>query len=462
MLVVITMKTIIFTLTLIVFNCFSQTSPLVPVDTSSTTNAIKLVIDREEIFPAVINLIENAQEEILLNIYLFGGDDNFTQGPDYIGIGKRIVDILEEKMLNGVRVRIITPKPSSVQEKNNNIQNKLKNQGLEDVDKEEIKSEPSYEPVYNYALQKGLPLLPSNTEVLPGSTLWKIDHSKLLIVDGKEALIGGMNFAETVASNRDAMTLITGPIIKQLKAIFANSWNYSLEQINKHAKKFPEITISPEMKNVMLLAQTDESKINTRNEESIQDGYEAGEVQLTLTSPYIQNSRYEIISRLNSTNSGDQIKIAMLLFTDTELIDAVIAAHKRGVNIKVLLDPNRSLYGVDAKGAPNVLAVKPFIEAGIEVRNFNHMPGQELHMKLMIIERSSGSKEFAMGSLNWTVGALEANYELFAFYKDFDQTTDRLTTQFNQDWRDGHSIEKLTFQQNILFLLFKLFHSLVF
>ncbi len=85
------------------------------------------------------------------------------------------------------------------------------------------------------------------------------------------------------------------------------------------------------------------------------------------------------------------LDIRMFLFTDTTLIDAVIAAHKRGVKVRVALNPARR-----SGESENDEARRQLTDAGIEVRDSN--PAFDLtHQKSMSIDNRIGFVE----SLNW-------------------------------------------------------------
>jgi phosphatidylserine/phosphatidylglycerophosphate/cardiolipin synthase-like enzyme len=85
------------------------------------------------------------------------------------------------------------------------------------------------------------------------------------------------------------------------------------------------------------------------------------------------------------------LNIRMFLFTDTTLIDAVIAAHRRGVKVRVMLNPARR-----SGESENEEARKLLTDAGVDVRDSN--PAFALtHQKSMVIDNRTGFVE----SLNW-------------------------------------------------------------
>jgi len=96
-----------------------------------------------------------------------------------------------------------------------------------------------------------------------------------------------------------------------------------------------------------------------------------------------------ILDALNGATRS--LNIRMFLFTDPTLLEAVVAAKRRGVNVRVMLNPARR-----SGEAENEEARKALAAAGIEVRDSN--PTFDLtHQKSMVIDDATGFVE----SLNW-------------------------------------------------------------
>jgi len=85
------------------------------------------------------------------------------------------------------------------------------------------------------------------------------------------------------------------------------------------------------------------------------------------------------------------LQVRMFLFTDTTLLDAVIAAHRRGVEVRVMLNPARR-----SGESENEESRKALAGAGVAVRDSN--PAFDVtHQKSMVIDDEIGYVE----SLNW-------------------------------------------------------------
>ncbi len=97
----------------------------------------------------------------------------------------------------------------------------------------------------------------------------------------------------------------------------------------------------------------------------------------------------EIIDAID--NARKTILIKMFLFSDTALINAVVAAKKRGVQVRVMLNPLRHNGEPENEGTRIILE-----EAGIEVRDSNP-EFTVTHEKSMVID----DKMAFIKSLNW-------------------------------------------------------------
>ncbi len=96
-----------------------------------------------------------------------------------------------------------------------------------------------------------------------------------------------------------------------------------------------------------------------------------------------------ILDAINGATKS--LRIKMFIFTDPTLLDAVIAAHRRGVNVRIMLNPKRR-NGV----SENDESRSKLEAAGIEVRDSN--PAFDLtHEKSMVVD----DKTAFVKSLNW-------------------------------------------------------------
>ena len=458
-------------------------APLIPVTPEPHKSAVKMLNNYREIFPEVIKMLEGAEDEILFNVHMLGGtwEHGTYLGDHKSGIGNTIMGILTEKHNKGVRVRIIAPpmhlhndlfddllvqaeyvgsiiergKRDSTQyyEEQDNKRLVAIQNGLEPV--EGGFSTNYYVAQYHdFEIKDMLQLLISNTNVLSGPAKWKFDNNNILIVDGKEAMIGTCDFAELVKNNPTVAFRIAGSAIKELKAVFTNNWVYALQDVmanadysdkaysvftgKRHIHKFPDTVIEhldERMDEAKKLALYDEQIINEHYKKRLAENWLNAEINLTHSSPYLANTRSRIIEKLASTKPGDKVMIGMQVLTDSDCINAILDTHHRGVDIRVLLDPNISVHRVDGYGVPNVIALLDLLLAEVPTKEYIPFNRRiEYHMNLLFIKRANGSAEFAMGSTNWTPGALDSNFDLFAFFKNCPKLAYAVEAGFEQCW----------------------------
>ncbi len=114
------------------------------------------------------------------------------------------------------------------------------------------------------------------------------------------------------------------------------------------------------------------------------------------------NALTHIGSKIDAARSS--IFIAMFTLTQTDLIDALIRAKARGVDVKLAIDR------YTARGASKK-AVQRLSSAGIEIFLSSGLP--LLHHKWAYIDH----EELILGSTNWTEAAFRKNDDILLFLK---------------------------------------------
>jgi cardiolipin synthase A/B len=117
------------------------------------------------------------------------------------------------------------------------------------------------------------------------------------------------------------------------------------------------------------------------------------------------------------------LRIKMFIFTDSSLLDAVIAAHHRGVNVRIMLNPKRR-NGV----SENDESRSKLEAAGIEVRDSN--PAFDLtHEKSMVVD----DKTAFVKSLNWQTKNLTGTRD-YAVITRHKHEVEEIINGFEADW----------------------------
>ena len=112
---------------------------------------------------------------------------------------------------------------------------------------------------------------------------------------------------------------------------------------------------------------------------------------------------------IETAKSGENIDLAMFYLSEREIVKELIAAKQRGVNVKVLLDPNKDAFGREKNGIPNRQVASELNEAGVQVRWCNTQ-GEQCHSKI-ILKSNAQQSEIILGSANFTARNLK-NYNL--------------------------------------------------
>ncbi|CAN5752736.1 hypothetical protein BH24CHL4_BH24CHL4_16000 [soil metagenome] len=127
------------------------------------------------------------------------------------------------------------------------------------------------------------------------------------------------------------------------------------------------------------------------------------------------------IDELEAAN--ESILLYIYLLSDEEAIGALLRAHYRGVEVRVMLDPTP--YG----GAGTELEVyRQLTSAGIDVR-WTSGAFRFAHVKMLIVDRQA----VLIMNLNWTEAAFSSNREFAVVTNDFDRVAQAMAI-FENDW----------------------------
>ena len=205
----------------------------------------------------------------------------------------------------------------------------------------------------------------------------QIDHVKLLIADD-EAAVGGMNWGAGSARNHDYVleTAVTGDVARLVR-IFEQDWSLA------GGRPAPVTAL------VSDIAQT-----------------APGEDVRTMLEGALRAAQHEILGEIYT-------------LTDPDVVADLAAAKRRGVDVRVLLDPNQDY---------NLQAFATLRAAGVPVRWYPIPAGALLHAKIALADA-----ELVLGSANWTYSGLDVNHELDIETSD-PQAVAAYGSIFARDW----------------------------
>jgi phosphatidylserine/phosphatidylglycerophosphate/cardiolipin synthase-like enzyme len=339
-------------------------------------NHVSALVDPAVIFRAVAEAIRQADQQILLDIFLFGGQT-----------GHIVAEQLAERVQDGLEVKV-----------------------LYDPLLGGPKLRPFHEPVIRQLQLAGAAVRPFAVDKLPGWRPIKADHNKVLVVDGCQALVGGWNFHDGSQRNHDMMLSLRGPAATYLGDIFGRHWEMAGGTPPSRLRLYPEE--GPSI------------------------------VRVAVTNPDQQGIRHHLLTAL--AEAHEEILVSMYVLGDDEIEAALIAAHQRGVPIRIILDPNIQAFSLPINGVPNIAVQLTLGDAGLPIRLYPVKPGGQMHLKLSIIDR----RLVIAGSANWTTLGLDGNNETALFIEDV-ALAGEMRALFERDWAVATEPETLRWQDRI-------------
>ena len=219
---------------------------------------------------------------------------------------------------------------------------------------------------------------------------FKANHRSLIIADdgrdGLVSIVGSANAHDASSAHSNAALKVTGPVLlplldSELQIARFSGWSGHLkEAVDKMDPPAPA------------------------------DHMGGGRLKV-LTEGGILT---ELLQRLDAAQRGDNIDIAMFYVSDRAVIESLLAASRRGVAVRLILDPNKDAFGRAKTGIPNQPVASELVAASdgaIHVRWYR-THGEQFHTKLAMVY---GAEQFwlTVGSANLTRRNL-ADYNLEA------------------------------------------------
>ena len=151
---------------------------------------------------------------------------------------------------------------------------------------------------------------------------FKANHRKTIVVDtlnGWKTLISSANPHDASSSHSNVAMIIHGKIASEVLATEATVAKMSQGDV-------PALIIGENQ------ASSDAPQVQLLTEEQIYD---------------------HVLQAINATVSGEQLDLMMFYLSERHIVKALIAAKQRGVQVNVLLDPNKDAFGMQKNGIPN-------------------------------------------------------------------------------------------------------------
>ena len=309
-------------------------------------NYAKAYVNGDEAYPEMCRLIAGAKKEVLMQSYIFNNDR----------AGKMFINAFKQAVRNGAKVKVL-----------------VDGVGL------------NYsKPTIAAALKrlKGVEFgvfLPSKSPVsLPFVNLR--NHRKILIVDGKEAVFGGMNVAEgnLLQTNpkepiADITFYVRGPVVDQMSRVFEEDWIFSGKKHFIPASFHAEGPLPGNMP----------ARI-------IPDGPDAdyGKIEQMM------------LGALSCAQKTVQI-VTPYFLPENEMLTSLELAAMRGIEVEIILPSKSNIFGMDGAMRANFARL---LKKGIKI--YRTRPPFD-HSKIMLVD---GAWLF-VGSANWDVRSFKLNFE---------------------------------------------------
>ena len=160
-------------------------------------NRVQVLVNGQEIFPAMLAAISRAERSVNLESYIFWSG----------AVANKFRDALIDRARHGVQVRLILDSVGS--------KSKLKNPDIA-----ALRQAGCFLEIYH-------PLRPWNLNSFDNRT-----HRRILVIDGKIGFTGGAGIADEWLGNadakdhwRDTQVQVEGPVVAQLQATFLENWS---------------------------------------------------------------------------------------------------------------------------------------------------------------------------------------------------------------------------------------------
>jgi cardiolipin synthase len=326
-----------------------------PGPTMTSGNRLELLENGDAVFPAMLAAISSARKTVNFEAYIFWSGE----------VGALFRDALAERAAHGVAVRVLLDAVGSAGRR-------LK---ASDVD----------------AMRRA----GCRVEFFHSKKPWMVwvfnhrSHRRVLVVDGTVGFTGGMGFADQWRGDadspehwRDTQVRVEGPAVRGLQRAFQENWSEVTGEALVGDEFFPA------------LAQAGSSS-----------------AAVVPSSPLAAMSGAGRVYAISLAAAAKEIWIANSYFLpDDAAIDLLVAAVKRGVDVRVIV-PSDEQNDVPATKAAGRSNFGPLLEGGVKI--YEYQPTM-FHLKTMVVDGIFST----VGSANFDDRSFHLNEEINLFVYD--------------------------------------------
>jgi cardiolipin synthase len=354
----------------------------------SGSNKVEVLHNGEQKFASVLKALREAKHHIHIEYYIYEDDE----------IGNKIKDLLIEKALAGVEVRLIYDDFGS-----RSIRKKV----VPELKKAGVMAYPFYKILF----------------IALANRLNYRNHRKIIVIDGCIGYTGGINVSDRYINSgtrpdqvywRDTHVKITGAGVYYLQYLFTTDWNFCADEELVPRRDF---FCEPEG--------------NTGN----------SVLQITASGPDSDNPTI-LFSLIQAIGMAErEILITTPYFIPGEsLLDALVVAALSGVKV-ILLVPDKSDSRMVAAAARSYYG--ELMAAGVEV--YTYQKGF-IHAKTMVCDRNLS----VIGTANMDNRSFELNFEVNTVIYDI-RVAEEMTSTFYDDLKDALRINSEKWEKRPLY-----------
>lgn len=313
-------------------------------------NELTLLIDGEETFDAIFRAIASAERYLLINFYIVKNDR----------IGRRFQQALIDRAKAGVRVLFLYDEIGS---------NKLSRAYLRELDAAGIVH-------HSFG---------ANRHWWSRLQINFRNHRKIVVVDGKEAFLGGINVGDEYLGRdkqfgawRDTHLKLKGPSVQAVQLVFLEDWNWAANEV-------PELDWSGQAETADQIAA------------------------IIPTGPADPLDSWQLVVAEAANTARDRLWIASPYFVpDDGVLTALQAAAIRGVDVRILIPEKADHLLVWLSAFTYYEQTIP-----IGVKLFRYQRGF-LHQKVMLVD----DRLACVGTANLDNRSFRLNFEISALATD--------------------------------------------
>jgi cardiolipin synthase len=319
----------------------------------STASTIEPLVEGVDFFPRIFEDVEGARSSV--HILMFG----WREGE----IGMQMAGLLERKLGEGVEVRVIVDSFGSRPYKEaRDMFTRLAAAGAQIVVND------------LFPLDRD-GLYPDDQRLdWRQDEVGRADHRKLYVIDGAVSWIGGAGIEDHFENGgfHDVMVRVTGDVVRQAQAAFLTSFRGHGGSLSADLSRyFPEPT-DPGSTPIALAQVIPGGHVAAS--QAIREQIDGACERLDVMNPYL---------------------------TDRDMIERILAAARRGVNVRVVVS-------AESNNAQATAALKhryrDLLEAGVEIWE---LPGTVVHAKVVVAD-----DVVSFGTVNLDAWALYRNSEI--------------------------------------------------